>query len=54
MKVTVKQGIRCVHAGSVYADGASADVPDEVAREWLAKGWCTEPPNVRPRAKAET
>jgi hypothetical protein len=32
MKVTVKQGIRCVHAGTVYADGASADVPDEVAR----------------------
>lgn len=42
MKVTVNQGIRCVHGGTVVADGASADVPDEVGRVWVQRGWCSE------------
>ena len=37
-----------MHECNVYADGVSADVPDEVARDWLVKGWCTEP-KVRTR-----
>jgi hypothetical protein len=39
MKVTVRQGIRCVHEGAVIADGDSGEVPEDVGRLWLKLGW---------------
>jgi len=40
MKVTITQGIRCVHDGQVYLGGQTADVPETVAHLWLGCGWC--------------
>jgi hypothetical protein len=42
MKVTVTQGVRVVHDGTVYQDGQSADVPEGVARCWIQCGWASE------------
>jgi hypothetical protein len=42
MKVTVADGIRVVHEGKAYRDGESADVPAEVAKQWIESGWATE------------
>ena len=42
MKVTVTQGIRVVHDRVLYQDGQSADVPNEVAEEWVKNGWASE------------
>lgn len=48
MKVKVAEGLQVSHDGTAWRDGATAEVPDDVAREWLQSGWVTE---VRP-AKA--
>jgi hypothetical protein len=42
MKIMVAQGVQVVHQGEVYADGASADVPDDVGAQWVSEGWVTE------------
>lgn len=39
MNVTVTQGVQVCHDGAVYRDGASADVPESVARQWVRNGW---------------
>jgi hypothetical protein len=39
MKVTVTQGVRVVHDGTLYQDGQSADVPKDVADQWVTNGW---------------
>jgi hypothetical protein len=31
MKIQVAHGVQVVHEGTRYADGATADVPDDVA-----------------------
>jgi hypothetical protein len=59
MEITVKDseaepgvGFRVVHDGIAYLPGETADVPDEVAREWAASGWIeplkfdTQPPEL--------
>jgi hypothetical protein len=50
MKVKVLQPFQVANDGVVYGPGESADVPDHVAREWIASGWCSEvkPKGVRP------
>jgi hypothetical protein len=42
MKMTVTQGIRVVHDGTVYQDGQTVDVPDSVAAFWKECGWASE------------
>jgi len=42
MRIKVTRGVQVVHDGKVYADGASADVPDAVARFWVRSGRVTE------------
>jgi len=42
MEVTVTQGIRVVHDGTVYQGGESVDVPDSVAAFWSECGWASE------------
>ena len=39
MKIKVAPGIRVCHDGKVYADGATAEVPDSVGAQWLVSGW---------------
>lgn len=41
MKVTATQGVQVCHDGTVYRDGASADVPESVARQWVYNGWAS-------------
>lgn len=53
MKVTVAPGIRVVHDGKAYSDGDSADVPEEVARDWIESRWATaddEPSSSKAKA----
>ena len=50
MKVTVTDGIRVVHDGKAYQDGQSADVPAEVAKQWIDVGWASE---AKTEVKAE-
>jgi hypothetical protein len=42
MKVTVTHGIRVVYDSTVYQDGQSVDVPDDVAAFWSECGWASE------------
>ena len=42
MKVTVTQGVRVVHDGTLYQDGQSGDVPKDVAERWVTNGWASE------------
>jgi len=50
MLVTVAQdpnqpgvGRRLVHEGIGFLPGQSAEVPEDVARRWAAKGWIDQP-----------
>jgi hypothetical protein len=52
MNVTVNQGVRCVHDGTAYT-GEDADVPDEVGRVWVERGWASEITEPEPKAPAE-
>ncbi len=47
MRVEVIGNVQVCHAGAVYRPGDTADVPDEIARQWLAAGWVTETPATR-------
>lgn len=42
MKVTVAHGVQVVHEGARHTDGATLDVPDDVAGKWLRAGWVSE------------
>ena len=42
LKVKVLENFRLVHSGQVYGPGDTAEVPDQVAKEWVAAGWATE------------
>jgi hypothetical protein len=42
MKVKVSAPVQVVHAGKKYTKGDTADVPDQVAKEWIQQGWATE------------
>jgi hypothetical protein len=42
MRIKVKQGVQVVHDGTVYADGASADVSETIGQFWVRSGWATE------------
>jgi hypothetical protein len=50
VKVRVAAPFRIAHAGVAYSPGDTADVPDDVARRWLASGWVTE---VKPAKKQQ-
>ncbi len=39
MKVEVIGNFQVSHEGTVYRPGDTADVPDEVAKQWLDSGW---------------
>lgn len=47
MRVKVAEGIQVTHSGKSWRGGQTADVPAEVAAEWLACGWVTEAPKPR-------
>jgi NADPH-dependent 2,4-dienoyl-CoA reductase/sulfur reductase-like enzyme len=42
MKVEVIENYQVADAGTVYRPGDVAEVPDDVARRWLAAGWVTK------------
>jgi len=42
VKVVVKPHIQAVHAGTVYAPGDVADIPQHVAYQWLGSGWAVK------------
>jgi hypothetical protein len=47
--VVVIPPFQCVHRGTVYGPGDTAEVPDEVAREWIAHGWAEGQAKAPPR-----
>ena len=49
MKVTVTQGIRVVHESVSYQDGQRADVPKDVAEQWVTNGWVVTSGPAAPR-----
>jgi hypothetical protein len=51
MKVKVAEGLQVAHEGTVWRDGATADVPDHVAEPWLEAGWVTEVTAAKPRGR---
>lgn len=51
MKVKVAEGVQVCHGGKVWRDGQTADVPADVAAEWLACGWVTEMTASKSRRK---
>ena len=56
MKVAVAEGTQCVHDGTVYGPGETAEVPKAVAQFWLRSGWADEVEEDEPPPKkpAET
>ncbi len=42
MKVKVSQPFRVVHDGVAYSPGDSPEVPDEVGKHWVRRGWAAE------------
>lgn len=51
MRVKVAAGFQVSHEGVVFMPGDFAEVPDDVAKSWIAQGWVTK---ARPVAKNTT
>lgn len=51
IRVTAKFPHQVVHDGVVVRPGESADVPDDVARNWYARGWIERPTDADKPAK---
>ena len=51
MKVAVAEGIQCVHDGTVYGPGETAEVPKAVPQFWLRSGWADEVEEDEPPPK---
>ena len=49
--IKVTQPHQVVYGGTVYGPGETAEVPTELAADWIAAGWAT---TVRPPAKKTT
>lgn len=41
-RVTVSTPYQVVHDGQVFTPGQTAEVPAEIAAEWVAAGWVRE------------
>jgi hypothetical protein len=53
-RVTVLAPFQCVHGGTVYGPGQTAEVPDTVAREWVKHGWAERAEKPEPKSKSKT
>lgn len=50
MRVRVANGLQVCHDGKTWRDGQTADVPTDVARQWITFGWASEPPSSKSKA----
>lgn len=41
-KVEVRNNTQAVHDGTVYDAGETAELPDDVAAQWVREGWASE------------
>ena len=51
MRVKVVAPVQVLFAGTRYTLGDTADVPDNVAQEWIRSGWATETKSAPARKK---
>jgi hypothetical protein len=52
VKVKISAPVQVVHEGARYTIGQTADVPDQVAQDWIRQGWVTEAKAAAPRKRS--
>ena len=53
MRVKVVEGFQVAHHGKAWRDGDIAEVPADVAAEWVRNGWALTAQPARPPVKAK-
>jgi hypothetical protein len=50
--ITVLAPFAVVHEGKRYVPGDTPDIPDAIARDWIAQGWAEKPKPAPAKSRA--